>query len=65
MSRLVITRRTLQSFQIGSDILVTVMEIGRGQVKISINAPRTTKILRSELIGGIKHWLKKGVSHEQ
>ena len=50
MGRLVITRKTLQSFKIGDEVLVTVMEIGRGQVKISINAPREIPILRSELV---------------
>ena len=51
MGRLVISRKSLQSFQIGDEVLVTVMEIGRGQVKISINAPDRVKILRSELLG--------------
>ena len=52
MGRLVITRKTNQSFQIGGGLItVTVVEVGRGQVKISINAPDEIPILRSELVG--------------
>ena len=51
MGRLVITRKTQQSFHIGDEVVVTVVEIGRGQVKISINAPEKIQILRSELVG--------------
>ena len=51
MSRLVITRKNQQSFVIGKDITVTVVDINRNQVKISIQAPREVPVLRSELLG--------------
>lgn len=46
-SRLVITRRHGQAVRIG-DALVTV-RIVRGEARLSIEAPRDTKILRTEL----------------
>ncbi len=34
---------------IGSDIIVTVVDIDRGKVRIGIQAPRDVPILRAEL----------------
>ena len=51
MGRLVITRKEQQSFRIGEDVVITVVEINRNQAKISINAPDSVRILRSELVG--------------
>ena len=51
MGRLVITRKTQQSFVIGKDIVVTVVDINRNQAKISISAPNEVRVLRSELVG--------------
>ena len=51
MGRLVITRKEQQSFRIGEDVVITVVEINRNQAKISINAPDRVRILRSELVG--------------
>lgn len=46
-SRLVITRGNGESVVIG-DATITVRMV-RGQARLTIDAPRTTKILRSEL----------------
>ncbi|WP_075881477.1 carbon storage regulator [Vreelandella massiliensis] len=47
--RLVITRKHQESVQIGDDVTVTVIKHHNGDVRLSIEAPRTTKILRTEL----------------
>jgi carbon storage regulator len=46
---LVIRRRGGESFVIGSDIEVEVLEIEGSQVKLGIRAPREVPILRSEV----------------
>jgi carbon storage regulator len=45
---LVITRRKGEKIQIGPDIEVMVSRIEGGQVRLSIKAPETTKIIRVE-----------------
>ncbi len=46
---LVIRRRTGESFLIGDQIEVEILEIEGGQVKIGIRAPREVPILRKEI----------------
>ena len=47
---LILTRRPTQSVHIGSDVIVTVMEIRGGQVRIGITAPRDVAIVREEIV---------------
>jgi carbon storage regulator len=47
---LVITRRKGEKIQIGPDIEVMVSRIEGGQVRLSIKAPQTTKIVRPEFV---------------
>ncbi len=46
---LVLTRKAGDSFFIGDDIKVTVMETNGNVVKIAIDAPKNFNILRTEL----------------
>ena len=46
---LVLSRKEKQSFLIGEDIEVTVLEMSGDKVKIAINAPKEVSILRKEL----------------
>jgi carbon storage regulator len=46
---LVLSRKTMQSVTIGSDIRVTVIRLEGNQVRIGIEAPRDVRILREEL----------------
>ena len=46
---LVLTRRTGQSILVGDDIVVTVLELGRDQVRIGIRAPRSVSVHREEV----------------
>ena len=52
---LVFTRNEGQSFLIGDHIEVHISGITNKQVKVSINAPKQVKILRSELIAAVKN----------
>jgi carbon storage regulator len=46
---LVLTRRNGQSLRIGDDIIVTVLEATRDQVRIGIQAPRSIGVHREEV----------------
>lgn len=46
---LVLTRRRDESFMIGHDITVTILQVDGGKVRLGILAPRDVKILREEL----------------
>ncbi len=46
---LVVTRKQGQGIKIGEDIEITIVKVDDNSVKVSINAPREIKILRSEL----------------
>ena len=46
---LVLTRKEKQSFLLGDNIEITVLEISGDKAKIAIDAPREVSILRKEL----------------
>ena len=46
---LVLTRKSGERLLIGDDVTVTILEIGRGQVKIGISAPQGRPIYREEI----------------
>lgn len=46
---LVVTRKPGEGIKIGDDVEITIIKIDDNSVKVSINAPREVKILRSEL----------------
>ena len=47
---LMLARKKGQAVQIGDDIVVKVVESGRGQVKLLFSAPRHVPIMRQELV---------------
>ena len=47
---LVLSRKIGESLRIGDDIELVILDINRGQVRIGIEAPKTTNIVRSELL---------------
>lgn len=49
MSHLTISRRVGESFKIGDDVEITIQAIHGNQARVSIKAPRSVSILRSEL----------------
>jgi carbon storage regulator len=46
---LVLTRRNQESILIGDDIKITVLNIGRGQVRIGLEGPDDVLFLREEI----------------
>jgi len=47
---LVLTRRAEESIQIGSDIIVRVLEVQGYRVRLGIEAPRDVPVHRAELV---------------
>ena len=47
---LVLSRKVGESLRIGEDIELVILDVNRGQVRIGIEAPKTTNIVRSELL---------------
>ena len=46
---LVLTRKLDEKINIGDDIILTVLEIGKTSVKLGIDAPKNVSIFREEL----------------
>ena len=51
---LILTRRVGESVVIGEDVTVTVLGVKGNQVRIGINAPKTTSVHREEIFERIK-----------
>lgn len=47
---LVLTRKVNQRIQIGPDVTITIVRIGPACVRVGIEAPPHTEILRGELL---------------
>jgi carbon storage regulator len=47
---LILTRRPMQTVTIGNEVTVTVLAISGNRVRIGVNAPRETTVLRVESI---------------
>ena len=66
---LILTRKCGESITIGDnqEVIVTICNISRGQVKLSIKAPSDTLIFRKELIGrkGIVEEFRKKMSKKE
>lgn len=52
---LVLTRRNNEAIMLGDDIKITILEIDSDRVKIGIEAPQATKILRAELLAEVRN----------
>lgn len=46
---LVLTRKKAETVQIGDDIVIKVIQTGRGAIKLGIEAPGDVRILRGEV----------------
>ena len=58
---LVITRKKEESFLIGDDIEIKVIEAEDGKVKIGIEAPKSKRIVRKEILEEVTDTNKKSV----
>lgn len=46
----VLARKVGEKILIGDDIVITVVETYKGKVRIGVNAPRSLKVFREELL---------------
>lgn len=53
MSRIVLKRKLGESIVIGNDVTITLTEIHSTSVRIRIDAPRETIVLRGELVASL------------
>lgn len=60
---LILTRKKNESIKINDNIEVSVLEVENGVVKIGISAPRSVRILRSELTKSLP-MLNEQATHE-
>ncbi len=51
---LILTRKPGEKIQIGDNITICVVDLGKGHVKLGIEAPKNVTILRQEVIERIK-----------
>ncbi len=51
---LVLTRRANQSIVIGRDIVITILDVHRDQVRIGIEAPREVDVHRQEVFKALE-----------
>ena len=64
---LVLTRKTGEKVNIGDDIVVTIVEVGKGSVRLGIEAPKHITIHRHEVYEKIQEenlMAAKGVSDD-
>lgn len=46
---LVLTRKSGERLMIGDDVMITVLDVGRGQVRLGIKAPEGLRVYREEI----------------
>jgi carbon storage regulator len=63
MDMLILTRRPTQTLTIGNDVTVTVLEIRGNRVRIGVNAPRETAVLRVDRAGKARSRRPTDVDH--
>ena len=51
---LVLTRKVGEKINVGEDIILSVLEINRGNVRLGIDAPRSVRVFRQEVYERIK-----------
>ena len=59
---LVLTRKVGESIQINDDVKITVIEVKGKNIRLGIEAPKTTKIYREEVFLKIKEENKTAAS---
>ena len=60
---LILTRRPMQTVTIGNEVTVTILEIRGSRVRIGVNAPRDTAVLRVERAGRARSRRAPDVDH--
>ncbi|MGZ4679235.1 MAG: carbon storage regulator [Ilumatobacteraceae bacterium] len=60
---LVLTRREGETFHLGDDIEIEILDIKPGVVRVGIRAPRHVRVLRSELVDAVAAANKAAAVH--
>jgi len=63
MDMLILTRRPTQAVTIGSEVTVTVLEIRGNRVRIGVDAPRDTAVLRVARLEKVRSRRTPDVDH--
>lgn len=61
---LILTRRINEAFFIGGDVMVMVTDIDGDQVRLGIDAPPATPVVRAELVAD-KLKISRNFSHDE
>lgn len=48
---LILSRKLGETILVGNNVTLTVVSIGRGKVRLGVDAPRSVPVMRSELLG--------------
>ena len=59
---LVLTRRVGETIMVGDDIEVEVLEVRPGIVRLGVRAPKSVRVLRSELVAEVANANAEAVS---
>jgi len=51
---LVLTRKVNEKIKIGDDIIISILEIGKGGVRVGIDAPKSVSVHRQEVYDKIQ-----------
>jgi carbon storage regulator len=46
---LVLTRKTDESIKIGENVTITIVDVSGGKVRIGVDAPKSVRVIRSEV----------------
>jgi carbon storage regulator CsrA len=60
---LILTRKIGETVCIGEDVTVTVLGVKGNQVRLGVNAPKTTIVHREEVFDRIQNDKQQGASH--
>jgi carbon storage regulator len=61
---LVLTRREGETFHLGDDIEIEILDIKPGVVRVGIRAPRHVRVLRSELLAAVAAANHEAAAHQ-
>lgn len=61
---LILSRKLYESIKIGDDVVVTVTEISKGRVRLSVSAPQSVAILRQEIADKLERQQEAAVERD-
>lgn len=61
---LVFTRLKNESFMIGDDVMITIIDVGSGKVRVGIDAPKDIPVHRKEVYDDLRKAKAKELANE-